>query len=82
MNDQQAFDVLATVIHEVAPELDLSDVDLDADLHTELDLDSMDFLNLVTGIHEQTGIDIPERDYGRLTSLGGFSAYLVEVSRA
>jgi acyl carrier protein len=78
MTDEDAQDVIAAVLGRIAPEIDLADVDADADLRDETDLDSMDFLNLVTGIHERTGIEIPEADYPRLDTLAHAVAYLVE----
>ena len=47
----------------IAPETDFDSLAPDADLRDELDLDSMDFLNFVTGVYERTGIEVPERDY-------------------
>ena len=47
-----------------------------------MDLDSMDFLNLVTALHEETGIDVPERDYPQLSTLAGFVSYVVAASTA
>jgi acyl carrier protein len=40
------------------------------------DIDSMDFLNLVTALHDETGIDVPERDYPQVATIDGFVAYL------
>lgn len=40
------------------------------------DIDSMDFLNFVIAVHEKTGIDIPERDYPKLSSLTKAVGYL------
>lgn len=68
------------VLHEIAPEVDLERLDPGTELRSELDLDSMDYLNLVAGIHQRIGVDIPERDYSQLGTLGGFVAYL--TSRA
>jgi acyl carrier protein len=42
----------------------------------QIDLDSMDLLNLVIAIHEATGVDIPEADYPEMASLDGCAAYL------
>ncbi len=36
----------------------------------------MDFLNLVAALHEETGIDVPERDYPSLATVAGFVAYV------
>ena len=58
------------------PKSDLASLPDDADLREELELDSMDFLNFVTALHEQTGVDVPERDYPYLVSLDGCVEYL------
>jgi len=66
------------VLGDVAPDVDASTVDPDADFHDELGLDSMDALNLAIGLHEATGVDIPERDYPQITSIATCVAYLSE----
>jgi hypothetical protein len=38
----------------------------------------MDTLNFAIGLHEATGIDVPERDYPRITSVRSCVAYLRE----
>lgn len=68
--------LLTRLLHQIAPEIDLAAVNEEALLQEELDLDSMDFLNLVTALHDQAGIDIPERDYPKLATFGGFVAYI------
>ena len=42
-----------------------------------LDLDSMDFLNFMIGLHQRTGIEIPELDYPQLATVERCAAYLV-----
>ena len=56
-------------LDEVAPGAGSDRVDPDADLREALDLDSMDVLNLIASIAEQTGIDIPDRDVGALKTM-------------
>jgi acyl carrier protein len=80
VNADEATDAIARVLGGIAPEIDLATVSRDAELQVELDLDSMDFLNLVNGIFEETGIDVPERDYPQLQSLAAFADYLVRHS--
>ncbi|MDA8230242.1 MAG: acyl carrier protein [Magnetospirillum sp.] len=48
----------------------------DRPIRDEVDIDSMDFLSLVTALHQRLGIPIPEADYGRLDTLGHAEAYL------
>jgi acyl carrier protein len=71
---------IRAVLHEelgnIAPEIDLRNVDPAADLREALDIDSMDFLNFVTAIHRRLGVDIPELDYPKLVTLEGAVHYL------
>jgi acyl carrier protein len=66
----------------VAPEADLDALPPDARLRDELDLDSMDFLNFVVGLHHALGVEIPEADYGALATFAGCVAYLEGKLRA
>jgi acyl carrier protein len=45
-------------------------------LREQIDLDSIDLLNLMIAIHEATGVDIPEADYPKMASLDGCVVYL------
>jgi len=76
VNRDDALDLLARLLHRIAPEVDPGDLVGGALLQDEFDLDSMDFLNLVTALHEATGIDVPERDYPQLASVDGFVTYV------
>lgn len=76
MTTDQIKALVLRAIGEIAPEADLDDIDPDDELREQLDIDSMDFLNIVTAIHEETGIDIPEADYPKIASLNQCVAYL------
>ncbi len=82
MNQQELRDIVITALTEVAPEVDPAAIDPDEDLVEQLDIDSMDFLNVVVAVHERTGIEIPERDYPKLSTLDGAVAYLVAAAAA
>jgi acyl carrier protein len=74
-------DITAVLIDElgrIAPEIDASRLDPNAELREELDIDSMDFLNLVTALSERLKIDIPEIDYPKLTTFGNAVDYLAQ----
>jgi acyl carrier protein len=62
----------------VAPEIDRTSLKPDVPLRDQTDLDSMDFLRFVVEIHRRCGVDVPERDYARLSSLGGAVDYLAQ----
>lgn len=76
MSEVEMRSVVLQAIAQVAPEVDTSSIDAGEDLQEQLDLDSMDFLNVIVAIDQRTGIEIPERDYPKLTTLDGASAYL------
>jgi acyl carrier protein len=75
MTPSETKKLVAEILAGIAPEADISTVAGDADLREALDLDSIDFLNLVTGLHERTGRPIPEADYPRLFTLDGIARY-------
>ena len=50
----------------VAPDIDPASVTGEDHLLDDLELDSMDILNLVTAIHDRIGVSVPEVDYPRL----------------
>jgi acyl carrier protein len=72
--------LLARLLHGVAPEIDLDEIDPAAPLQEAAELDSMDFLNLVTALYDETGIDVPERDYPLIATIDGFVAYVARAS--
>lgn len=71
------FDILKTL----APEIDSSRIIGDKPLRTQIDLDSMDWLNVLAAIHDKLGVNIPETDYGKVVTLDGILAYLAEKTR-
>jgi len=68
--------LVAGALAEVAPEADLAQLPPGADLREELEIDSMDFLNFVIGLHRRTGVEVPEADYRKLATLDAAVAYL------
>jgi acyl carrier protein len=81
VTDERMRTTISEVLHRIAPEVDIEEIDPDGELQDEMDLDSMDFLNFVVGLHERTGIEIPERDYPKVASLNGCLAYLADRTK-
>ncbi len=76
MNPTEIRTLAAEVLAGIAPEADLSTVGDQQDLREALDLDSMDFLNFITGLSQGSGFPIPEADYPQLFTLAGLVRYL------
>jgi acyl carrier protein len=64
------------IIKSIAPELEESELKADRPLRDQIDLDSMDWLNVLVAVHEKLHVDIPEADYGKLVTLNDLVAYL------
>jgi len=80
MDADGALEVLRDSLRQIAPEVDLSTADHDEPLLDELELDSMDFLSLVTELHDRTGLPIPESDYHRFETVTTTIRYLTDAT--
>lgn len=76
MKPDELRSLIIRVLGEVAPDADLSTIRDDLPLREQFDLDSMDLLNFVIGLHQACGVDIPEAEYGRLSTLADAMSYL------
>ena len=76
MTRDEIHSTLLEALGNVAPEADLAHLDSRADLREQLEIDSMDLLNFAIGVHERTGVEIPEADYRKLATLDSAVAYL------
>lgn len=64
------------IINNILPEGDCSEVDPDVKLRDQLELDSMDFLDIVMELRKQYKVQIPEADYPELATLNSCLNYL------
>jgi acyl carrier protein len=78
MTESEIRAALREELGNIAPDMDLQKLDPAADLREALDIDSMDFLNFVTAVHQRLGVNVPEVDYPRLVTLDGAVAYVAE----
>ena len=76
MNEADIRVILQEELGNIAPEMDMQQLDPAADLREALDIDSMDFLNFVIALHHRLGVDIPELDYPKLATFNGAVTYL------
>ena len=77
MNDNDIRSGILAAIQDVAPEVEADELVADRPLRDQVDLDSMDWLNVIVGLHERFGVDIPEADYAKLTTIDAIAAYII-----
>ena len=76
METQAIRAALLEAMDSVAPGCVPDEVDDDEDVREQMDLDSMDLLNIVAALHERLGVDVPEADMEELTTIHSAVAYL------
>ncbi len=70
------------IISDIAPDEDLSAIKPEIKLRDQLQLDSMDFLDIVMELRKRHGIEVPEADYMQLASLDSCAEYLTPKFQA
>jgi acyl carrier protein len=77
MNDTAPLkDTICKLILNIAPEVDISELDPNEDMRDELDLDSMDFMRLLEAIEKNMGVSIPQSDYKQVSTLQTMAEYI------
>lgn len=69
-------EIVLAAITKVAPDVDPSTLPGDVDFREEAELDSMDFIGILTAVHDATGFEVPEIDYPLITTVDSFADYL------
>ena len=76
MTKEDSKKIVIEIIADIAPDEDLSDLKPEVRLRDQLDLDSMDFLDIVMELRKQYGIEVPEEEYPQLETLQSCADYL------
>ena len=76
MKAEEIRSMILEVIHEIVPDEDLSDLKGDVRIRDQIEMDSMDFLDIIMELRKRYGITVPEDDYMELSSLDSTVAYL------
>lgn len=76
MTAAEISDAVRAILSDIAPDEDLSDLKEDVPFRDQLELDSMDFLDIVMELRKRYRIQIPEQDYLELASMASTVKYL------
>jgi acyl carrier protein len=77
MDRQTVAQTVVALLRSIAPEVAADELEPGRPLRSQVDLDSMDWLNFLVSLHERFGVNIPEADYARLVSLNDVLDYLL-----
>ena len=67
--------LILRLLGDLAPEIDPTTIDLDRALRDQVELDSMDVLDLMEAVAAATGVEVPERHYPLVQSVAQLAAY-------
>ncbi len=81
MDASEIRSTVLSLLTDIAPEIEAASIRADRSLRDQVDIDSIDYLKLLTAIHQRLGVEIPESDYARVTTLDGLVSYLVARKR-
>ncbi len=76
MGPAEIRDEIIDILSEIAPDEDLSNLEDDKSFREQMELDSMDFLDIVMELRKRHRVQIPEEEYGELASMSSTVRYL------
>ena len=79
MAPEQIRQVVLDILAKIAPDEDLSDLDDNVAFREQMELDSMDFLDIVMELRKLYRIQIPEEDYTNLVTMQSTVDYLTPL---
>jgi acyl carrier protein len=81
MTREEIRDEIIDILQDIAPDEDLSGLDDKTTFRDQLEMDSMDFLDIVMELRKRYRIQIPEEDYPHLASMESTINYLEPVMK-
>jgi len=76
MSPAEIREEIIDILGDIAPDDNLDDLVDDKNFREQLELDSMDFLDIVMELRKRHRVQIPEEDYGALASMHTTVTYL------
>ena len=76
MSNEDIVLAIKDIIATIAPDEELDGLTLDEPLRDQIELDSMDFLDIVMELRKRYGVQVPEEAYKELATLEGCANYL------
>lgn len=76
MSKKEIREIIYNIIKDIAPDEDFSNMDDAKAIRDQIELDSMDFLDIVLELRKRYKVDVPEEDYPKLATIDGCVEYL------
>lgn len=78
MSEEQIKQSIIRQIVQIAPDIDPDEIISDKNIQRSLEIDSFDFLKILTALDVELGVAVPEADYGQVDTLNHMIAYFAK----
>jgi len=78
MSEEEITKTIFQLLKQIAPDTEPSTLKPDENIRETLDIDSFDSLHFLISLDEKLGIEIPEQDYGKITTLKTLVDYILD----
>jgi acyl carrier protein len=81
MNKEETEKIIFQSLKKIAPETEPDTLSPEENIRESLGIDSYDFLQFIVSLNDQLKIEIPEEDYGKITSLHSLTDYVLNKKK-
>jgi acyl carrier protein len=78
MNEDEIKKLVFQLLKQIAPDTEPSTLQADENIREVLDIDSFDSLQFLVSLNQKLGIEIPEEDYGKITTVKTLVNYILD----
>ena len=78
MTKDEIKSLIVEQILEIAPDIDKDEIKPDENIQRSLEIDSFDFLKILTAMNEKVGVEVPEKEYSKVDTLENMANYFLE----
>ena len=78
MTKDEIENIIIKNIFEIAPDIEEDEIEPNENLQRSLEIDSFDFLKILTYMNEEVGVSVPESDYAKVDTLEKMTDYFLE----
>jgi acyl carrier protein len=76
MKKEEIEKIVLSSLKEISPDTEPSEILLGDNIKEALGIDSFDFLQFIIALDEKLKLEIPEHDYGKITTLNSLIDYI------
>jgi len=81
MTEDELKKIIVEILKQIAPDTEPAELKPDDNIREKLEIDSFDALQFIVALDEKLGVETPEQDYGKITTLRNLISYILEKKK-